>query len=694
MNSCKVQIVRENGSLRIRINEKSYVPLSFKSFRPNPQNVSEFYHAGVRLFSILSSGIVCALGVPYSLYGESWVGHNKYDFSVIDKQIEMFIANAPDAYFAVMLQLDTREWYLQENPDTPNSFTHLSQAACDAKWRTEAAEYLKNAIRHIENTYGDKVYAYFLLGGTTTEWFSDFDYEKPNTMKNESFKRWIGDKNANLPEEKRLNKSGKVFLDEQEEDVYLARRFHNELIADLILYFAAAAQSVLNHTKLVGLYYGYLLELAAPRLYNAGSLGYEKVFLSPDIDIISSPSSYGYRGIRDPSAFMVTQKTLDLHNKLYFLEFDHITYVAPSVISDGVDDKLDNKRLTAIPGAETRCKDLTETLNLMYRDFILCQANGAALWWFDMFDGWFRSEEMMDSIGRMIHIAEELSRYDQHSVAEIAVFAEGEAMYRARKSENLAGVCLSNIRRTLAGCGAPYDLYSISDILQKETEKYKLFIFVNQYDIPDEIISEIKSKCEKDGKTILWLYAPNYAGDGKCNVCHIGNITGMHIDESDRSHGGIVYEDSIVRFPLSAPYFSVNDPESKPIAYFEDGSVAVAEKDFGKYSSIYSAACNIPSELLRSIAQAHDIPIYSHNSGVYTYVNSGMIGAYNATDDDAQLNLPDDGAYIDHISGESFVCENGVLTLPKRPINAFLLTRRESSAVAGSNAVTQEHPAP
>lgn len=694
MNGCRVSIVRENGSLKIRINEKSYVPLSFKSFRPNPQNVSEFYHAGVRLFSILSSGILCALGVPYSLYGESWVGHDTYDFSVIDRQIEMFIANAPDAYFAVMLQLDTREWYLQEHPGTPNSFTHLSQAACDTEWRSEAAEYLKKAIRHIENKYGDKVYAYFLLGGTTTEWFSEFDHEKPNARKNERFKRWMGDKNASLPDEERLNKTGRVFLEEQEEDVYLARKFHHELIADLILYFAAAAQSVLDHTKLVGLYYGYLFELAAPRLYNTGGLAYEKVFLSPDIDIISSPSSYGYRGIQDPSAFMVTQKTLELHNKLYFLEFDHITHVAPSVIADGVDGRSDNKRLTAIPGADARCRDLTETLNLMYRDFILCQANGAALWWFDMFDGWFRSEEMMTSIGKMIRIAENLSRYDQHSIAEIAVFAEGEAMYRTRKSENLAGACLSDIRRTLAECGAPYDLYSISDIFQKETGKYKLFIFVDPYDIPNAILDTIQSTCEKDGKTLLWLYAPNYAKDGKCDVHHIGDITGIHVDESDRSHGGIVYAGSTTRFPLSAPYFSVNDPASKPIAYFEDGSVAVAEKAHEKYSCIYSAACNIPSGLLRSIAKAHGIHIYSDSSGVYTYVNAGMIGAYNAAAGDARLNLPDDGVYLDHISGESFVCENGVLTLPKRPINAFLLTRKGSPAAAGSNAGINTPPAP
>ena len=39
----KVSVVRDNGALKVNINGRLYPPLSFKSFRPNPQNVSEFY---------------------------------------------------------------------------------------------------------------------------------------------------------------------------------------------------------------------------------------------------------------------------------------------------------------------------------------------------------------------------------------------------------------------------------------------------------------------------------------------------------------------------------------------------------------------------------------------------------------------------------------------------------------------------
>lgn len=663
---CKV--VRDQGVLKVSIDGQLYDPLSFKSFRPNPKNVSEFYSAGVRLFSVLTSGVTSALGVPYSLYGESWTGPNTYDFSAIDRQMDMFLENAPEAYFAPMLQLDTRDWYLKAHPEVPNSFTHLSQIACDETWKKEAADYLKAAIRHIEAKYGDRVYGYFLLCGTTTEWFSHFDKEAPHPIKNAGYQKWIGNESAQLPAVERMERVGDVFLTEDEQDVYLARKFHNELIADLALYFVKEAQSVINHQKLMGLYYGYLFELGGQRLYNDGALGYEKVFLSPDVDMISSPSAYGYRGIHDPSAFMLTQKTLDAHNKLYFLEFDHITHVAPEKITDGLDPNSPNNKLVMIPGAKNKCKNEAESLNLMYRDFVLCKANGAAMWWFDMFDGWFRSEGMMNAVANMIGISQTLSQKPNPSAAGIAVFAEGDAMYRARKSAGLATVCLSDIRRTLAQCGAPYDLYSICDVGQ-DLSQYKLVIFVNQYDISDATRAQIEKACK--GKTALWLYAPNYAKDRRCAVENITGITGIHVTQSPVSHGGLVYGGNMADYGLAAPYFAVCDEDALPLARFEDGAVAVAQKG----SHIYAATCNLPAALLRQIAERAGIFLYSRDSRVYTYPRTESIGIYNASGGDATVYLPEDGAYRDLITGQLFRCEHGQLNIKNRELNAHLLVK-------------------
>ena len=99
------KLTRVNGVLKVDIDGAIYEPLSFTSFRPTARNISDFYKAGVKLFSILSTGLYSILGVPYSLYGESWTGPGQYDFSAIDRQIELFRENAPGCYYALMLQL-------------------------------------------------------------------------------------------------------------------------------------------------------------------------------------------------------------------------------------------------------------------------------------------------------------------------------------------------------------------------------------------------------------------------------------------------------------------------------------------------------------------------------------------------------------------------------------------------------------
>ena len=257
------KVVNHNGTLKIEINGKSYNPLSFKSFRPNPQNISEFYNAGVRLFSVLSSGVTSALGVPYSLYGESWI---ETVVTISPQSTDRWICLSKTRrtrIFAPMLQLDTRNWYLKEHPEVPNSFTNLSQIACDEAWKKAAADYMKATIEHIEAKYGDKVYGYFLLCGTTTEWFSDYDFEVPNLIKNTGYKIWRKDNSvkSSLPDV--LEKNGDVFLGADESEVYLARKFHNEIIADLILYFAHNAQEILQKTNCLAYTTAIFLNLAA-----------------------------------------------------------------------------------------------------------------------------------------------------------------------------------------------------------------------------------------------------------------------------------------------------------------------------------------------------------------------------------------------------------------------------------------------
>jgi hypothetical protein len=181
------------------------------------------------------------------------------------------------------------------------------------------------------------------------------------------------------------------------------------------------------------------------------------------------------------------------------------------MLNEPVEDPSGNMKYRILPGTESRCKNEEESLNLMYRDFLLCQQTGAAIWWFDMFDGWFRSEGMMKAISDMRKISAVMLEKDMSSSSEIAVFAGGEALYGVRKTSKVVNCSLNNFRRNLAQIGAPYDVYSFSDCMLNEVRKYKLYIFLNAYDIPEKTAEYIHKELAKEGKTVLWLYAPDYA---------------------------------------------------------------------------------------------------------------------------------------------------------------------------------------
>lgn len=279
----------------------------------------------------------------------------------------------------------------------------------------------------------------------------------------------------------------------------------------------------------------------------------------------------------------------------------------------------------------------------------------------------------MNAVQNMVNITDLLSEKNVTSVAEVAVFAEGESMYRVRKSSDLATVCLSDIRRTLGECGVAYDLYSIGDIENIENDSYKLYIFLNQYDLPDATMEYIYNKVKKSGKTILWMYAPGYVNQGVLSGKRLSQIVGMNIISNDVQPGRLLYKKECVDYPLAAPYFSVFDNTVNILSCFENGTVAAAWKEIEGYKSVYVATCNLPAELLRDIAKIAGVFVYSDVNKVYVYPNSNSIGVYNGTDQDANIHVPQSGIYRDLICGEMYKTENNLLNLYKRDMRAFLL---------------------
>ena len=400
------RIITQNGNKVFEIDGKIIIPAAFSSFRPIPANVSQFHRSGLRLFKMRCSGIKNTWNMTYSNFGPAWVGDHTYDFSVLDRQLEMFMKFAPDSYFMPLVQLDMPEWWRQQNDCQCYSFTQLGEAVLEEKWVSDACDYLRAFIEYAEQKYGDRIFAYSFAAGSSNEWF-DQGYFDVSERKATDYRLKTGDPDAVIPTRELLCNTSLPSLLDDNDPVYKYQKYCSDLTPDLILRFAHAAQDVLKHQKLIGLFFGYS-GLPYHWQNRVGTNGYEKVWACEDIDMLFAPASYSCRKLEDASSYQYTVDSVAANNKLYLHEIDHHTYLSkyPSENFQMMDCIYD---------------DEAETITVLRREMCAAAAKGAAMYWFDMQGGWYGSPGLEAEIQHEMKILEELYKVPQHSVAEIAV---------------------------------------------------------------------------------------------------------------------------------------------------------------------------------------------------------------------------------------------------------------------------------
>ena len=197
--------------------------------------------------------------------------------------------------------------------------------------------------------YADRVIGYHLASGTTEEWSVGrnedewVDYSPANTR---AFRRWLQTKystderlrsawaepavtltTAAIPTKARRQASQLGWLRDpaREQAAINYYLYNSDLVADTIGYFAKAVKDLTQREKIVGVFYGYLLQLCGEqRQQNGGHLALQRVLASPDVDFLCSPTSYAFRqlGGEGTCHAMSLLGSVQLHGKLWFDEND------------------------------------------------------------------------------------------------------------------------------------------------------------------------------------------------------------------------------------------------------------------------------------------------------------------------------------------------------------------------------------
>lgn len=714
------EIKMHNGRPAIYIDGKYYPPMmaTIRTMNENELVMDQEYFrqlgkAGIRIFFLICDTV--------------WLKPNAVE--LFDQEARCLLEAVEDAYIIPRIGLHpTNEW-IEQHPEETLTYSDGSRpgvhlfsesyetdipahySLCSEKWREAAGKALEETWGLLMKLpYADRIAGCFFAAGGTSEWYymlpmadgervadhseafrRNFSkYLKETYQSNENLRRhWkksttldhptIPDlashyythqvdhdaafpkgpmyTNAQVPPPYGNGTNIGSFVNmDSHKDVYdFYRALHNGT-ADSVLYYANIIKR-LTPDRLVGAFYG---SWGCTDYFQHGTAGgVVKVINSDKVDFLAAPGVYENREAGGFIGQREMNDSLALHNKIYVVEEDARTHMENRFFGD-----------------RYRVYDMTDSINVMKRDFGRTLCEGAQAWWFDQLLGGrrYKCPELYELIAKQQKIAQHAYTLDRRKCSEIAFVCDEESLHAV--SQQTTEELVERFRNYEKDrIGAPVDLYFHNDLSNPDMPSYKLYIFSNTLVLTEKEREEIREKLAKDHAVALFLYASGVIDpkkDKKFSEDYIEALTGIRVkrlDERFDSKFRINGEPHPMTDGLSSrvlyghfdkvrksgfhtagafydsylyPLFYSDDPDAKVLANFLTSKVpALSVKESDGFTSIFCGAKYLRSDLVRSIAAYAGCHIYCDSDDVL-YADKHHVVFHSSSDGKKTLRFPEE----------------------------------------------------
>lgn len=587
--------------------------------------------------------------------------------------IAPFMEAHPEGYFYIRVWLGASQAWLDAHPESRmrladgTAIPWVSPAS--REWRDEAARLLQAKLKEIaRGPYAERFIGVHLTAQMAGEWFypetnSFLDYSDANL---EGYRAWLkeryvndkglrrawGDDAASLvtvsiptPEQREEAVWGPFRDPARQRPMIDYQRYLSDTVAGAIEEFARAAKRATGDRALVGVFYGYTLEIngiGPTALANSGHLALRRVLECDDLDIIHAPYSYMNRELGNPPHFHLPLDSPPLHGKVVVIEEDSRTHLA----SDVPEAYLASGNV-AIAG------DVEEMLSANRRNMAAFLAHRAGMWYFDVLsDGRWNSKEFWTSAALTRRLFAE-ARGPGAFAPEIAVVVSEASVHALRASTHpYLMETLSFWREELDRLGTPVGYYLQSD-LPRLPDSVKVLIAANAYVI-DDLERRALDRFLARGGTVVWVFAPDIVGENGVDLGRVTEVTGMSIAPLDGAQRmafrSAVTEETWALADTWEPRLAVTSRDNvHAIAtYAGTDAVAVAATPFKGGISVYAAVPRLPAGVMRWICGNSGVHLYRDTPGM-----TATFGPYFVVHTDAAgvhaFRLPEKAARIDRI---------------------------------------------
>jgi hypothetical protein len=601
------------------MNSKPY--FAYRSFWPELETMKRMNACGVDTICFYPANTLNSLGEPYCKYPPTWLWYDRYDFSSLDQQVADILSAVPSARLICLVDLNSPEWLCKNRPDF-NSFGQLGRTVCDDTWRQLVAAYLAAFLRHAEMQHGHRIEAYALACGYTTEWM-DLSNGTESPSKTRAFQEWCRAQGFPVPSDipspsvREHISHGGLLRDPETDRLALDYwRFCSEAVADAIAFFVEKARENIRSHKHIGVFYGYPIETGGERLLRTAHLAYERVLDLPGLDFLISPGTYRDRETGGGSGFMTPMGTVRLKGKAFLHECDQCTHTYNRHLSPYVSWN-----------AWHAWPDEASSLAGLKREVALALIQGASMWWFDMWGGFYQDASVFEAFREMKPIWDRFAGKSFDSVAETALVIDPDSFLYLRESQladdtNRDGVrpegFARGIRNSLNRLGAPYDIYSMRDIpLIPSFDRYRCVIFCTPFEIDEEKEAMLREHVLRGGRTVVWFYAPGVS-DGR-----------RWTPERMEAFCGVPF-----------------------------GTPGIVPNDMGEWQSVFVATPDdLTVDRLKKIAAGAGVALYCREP-VPVYANSRLLAVHTADGGRIRIALPSSHAIIRELFSGAIVAQN------------------------------------
>ena len=665
----KAKLDDHHGRMIFNINGKRYAPMMYSpglSICRYPYvedgriNFTNFTKAGVDLIEMNVD-----LRNAWNLDGSLNIPMIRYELINI---LDGILAINPNACFQVRVDFHAPHWWLDLYPEElvqyargPIDFSTATDilrapnaSLASARWQEDATAIVKQFLDYLQTTKaGKRIFSFLVDGGCNGEW-TYFGYkQEPDTggAMTKHFRNWLSEKyktdqslqaawlnpkatiaTATVPdmEERRYNTG--VFRDPQKErrimDYY---HCHQETVESNINYFTKFFKTNWPSDVLIGIFNGYLF--SDNDFNSTGYLYFDRLLDSPYIDFFAGPYNYNYdaRDLGGTSQPRCLVESVNLHGKLLMTEQDRITHL------------IHQSRTN-----ETVFTTDDESVAMLRTNFAQLVSRASGYWFMEFsahpgyppffahvplkeYAGNFNSPRLMADIKHQKDYYDRAIHSDYVPAADVVFFYDFNTFYYMAEADNrqtreIQYASNNWLTADAYRSGASFDTYLYSDLKTVDLSRYKVVVFGTTYCISDEDMAFINKHVKKDGRMVIFNYAPAYTDGAKLDVGRISEITEMEVRSVTLSvppivtfkgkNYGLEADGSPGRVPVT-PLFEISDKNVVILGQYKGlDATAVAMKKQADYSVVYAALPLRNPDLMRELFKEAGAHIYNNANDV------------------------------------------------------------------------------